>query len=167
MQMDIEALDIAIIVIIAVSAIWGAFKGFVRQIVSIAALVLGIWCAFKFTSFLSIQAKELLSLETAQQTLHIIMFAAIFIVAVILAHIVGRGIEGIIKLGMLGWLNRLLGFLFGALKATIILSIAVYIVNYTNNLLHIIPQGILDGSRGYAFLSGFLHKFFPYLEKIF
>ena len=56
--MDIGALDIIILVIIAASAVWGIFKGFVRQIVSIAALLLGVWCAFKFTAYLSAQAKD-------------------------------------------------------------------------------------------------------------
>ena len=141
--MDIGALDIIILVIIAASAVWGIFKGFVRQIVSIAALLLGIWCAFKFTAYLSAQAKELLSLSIAQNTLHIIMFVVIFIIVMILAHFIGKGIEGIIKLSLLGWLNRLLGFLFGALKATIILSVAVYLINHLNNMFNIIPIFII------------------------
>ena len=165
--MDIGALDIIILAIIAASAVWGIFKGFVRQIVSIAALLLGVWCAFKFTAYLSAQAKELLSLSIAQNTLHIIMFVVIFILVMILAHFIGKGIEGIVKLSMLGWLNRLLGFLFGALKATIILSIAAYLINYINNMLHIIPQDIFNGSRGYAFLVHFHRNIFPFLEKIF
>lgn len=165
--MDIGALDIIILVIIAASAVWGIFKGFVRQIVSIAALLLGVWCAFKFTAYLSAQAKELLSLSIAQNTLHIIMFVIIFILVMILAHFIGKGIEGIVKLSMLGWLNRLLGFLFGALKATIILSIAAYLINYINNMFHIIPQDIFSGSRGYAFLEHFHRNIFPFLEKIF
>lgn len=160
-------MDIIILVIIAASAVWGIFKGFVRQIVSIAALLLGVWCAFKFTAYLSAQAKELLSLSIAQNTLHIIMFVVIFILVMILAHFIGKGIEGIVKLSMLGWLNRLLGFLFGALKATIILSIAAYLINYINNMLHIIPQDIFSGSRGYAFLEHFHRNIFPFLEKIF
>lgn len=160
-------MDIIILVIIAASAVWGIFKGFVRQIVSIAALLLGVWCAFKFTAYLSAQAKELLSLSIAQNTLHIIMFVVIFILVMILAHFIGKGIEGIVKLSMLGWLNRLLGFLFGALKATIILSVAAYLINYINNMLHIIPQDIFSGSRGYAFLEHFHRNIFPFLEKIF
>ncbi len=165
--MDTGILDIAIIVIIAASAIWGIFKGFVRQVVSIVALLLGIWCAFKFTAYLSAQVKELLSLSIAQNSLHIIMFVAIFIVVMILAHFIGKGIEGIIKLSMLGWLNRLMGFLFGAIKATIILSVCVYITNYLNRMFHIIPHEFLAGSKGYAFLEHFYKEFFPFLERIF
>lgn len=160
-------LDITILVIILAAAIWGIFKGFVRQIVSIVSLLLGVWCAFKFSAWLSAQARELLSLSMAQNTLQVITFAVIFIIVVILTHFIGKGIEGIVKLTMLGWLNRLLGFLFGALKAIILLSIAAYLVNYLNSMLHIIPENILDGSKGYAFLEHFHRNIFPFLQKIF
>jgi membrane protein required for colicin V production len=165
--MSIGLLDITILVIIAASAIWGIFKGFVRQIVGIAALLLGLWCAFKFTSPLSAQVKELFSLEIAQNIMHIIIFAAIFLLVMILSHFIGKGIEGIIRLGMLGWFNRLLGFLFGAIKATIILSVIAYVVNYANNLLHIIPQSVFADSKGYTFLIHFQQNIFPFLENIF
>lgn len=160
-------LDITILVIILATAVWGVFKGFVRQIVSIVSLLLGIWCAFKFSTWLSAEARELLSLSMAQNTLQVITFAIIFIIVVILTHFVGKGIEGIVKLTMLGWLNRLLGFLFGALKAIILLSIAAYLVNYLNSMLHIIPEDIFSGSKGYTFLEHFHRNIFPFLQKIF
>jgi membrane protein required for colicin V production len=160
-------LDIIILVIIAASAIWGIFKGFVTQIVSIAAMLLGLWCAFRFTAQLSAQVKELLSLELAQDIMHVIMFAIILLAVMIVSHFIGKGIEKIIQLSMLGWLNRLLGFLFGAIKATILLSVVAYIVNYANNLLHIIPQGVFADSKGYTFLIHFQQNIFPFLENIF
>lgn len=165
--MSIGVIDIIIAIIIVAAAIWGTFKGFVKQILSIAGVLLGIWCGFRFSSWLTVEAKELLSLDIAQESLRIIAFAVIFIVVVILAHFIGKGIESIIKLSLLGWLNRLLGFVFGALKATIILSLAVYAINYINNIFHIIPKEILDGSKGYAFLEQFNRNIFPFLERIF
>ena len=165
--MDITILDIIIIVIIAASAVWGIFKGFVRQIVSITALLLGIWCACRFTGELSAKTKELLSLDMADNIIHIIIFAAIFMIILILAHFIGKGIEKIVTLSLLEWLNRLLGFLFGAVKAALILSVAAYLVNYLNNMLHIIPQEFFDTSKAYTFLEQFQQKIFPFLEKIF
>ena len=76
--MNIGLLDIIILVIVAASAIWGIVKGFVRQIASIAALLLGLWGAFKFTAPISAEIKEFLSLEIAQNVMHVVIFAAIF-----------------------------------------------------------------------------------------
>lgn len=165
--MDLGILDIIILVIIAASAIFGIFKGFVGQLVSIASLILGIWCAGRFTGHLSTYVKEWLSLEMAQQTLHIILFITIFIITVIIAHFLGKGIESIIKLTMMGWLNRILGFLFGAMKAIIILSVAVCAINWINGMFDIIPKDFLAESRGYGFLADFAKEFFPFLQKYF
>ena len=167
MAMDLGILDIIILVIIAASAIFGIFKGFVGQLVSIASLILGIWCAGKFTGQLSSYVKDWFSLEMAQQTLHIILFITIFVIAVIIAHFLGKGIESIIKLTMMGWLNRILGFLFGAMKAIIILSVAVCAINWINGTFDIIPKDFLAKSRGYALLADFAKEFFPFLQKYF
>lgn len=165
--MDLEILDIIILVIIAASAVFGIFKGFIRQVVSILALVLGIWCAARFTDSLASMVKGWFSLEIAQQTLHIILFVVIFIIVMILAHFIGKGIEGIIKLSMLGWLNRILGFLFGAFKAIIIMGVAVYAIEYLNDMFNIIPKEVLGKSEGYQFLGHFAQKFFPFLHNCF
>ncbi len=165
--MELGILDIVILVIIAAAAIMGIFKGFIGQLVSISALVLGIWCAGKFTGYLSSLVKGWLSLEMAQQTLHTIMFIVIFVLVMILAHLLGKGIESIVKLSMLGWLNRILGFLFGAMKAIIILSVAVYAINWLNGMFHLIPDNFFADSKGYAFLTNFAKEFFPFLHNCF
>ena len=162
-----ETLDIIIIALVAIAAIMGIFKGFINQFVSIAAILLGTWCAFKFAGFLTLKVADWFNLDIAQNTLHIIMFIVIFILVLILAQIIGKVLEGLIKLSMLGWLNRILGLLFGALKAIIILGIVAYIVNYLNGTLKIIPQELLASSKGYAFLMHFTQDFFPFLHKIF
>jgi membrane protein required for colicin V production len=160
-------LDIIIIAIVLAAAIWGLFKGFISQAVSIVALVLGIWCACRFTGFLSSKVNGWFNLEIAQNTLHIILFAVILIVVVILAHFIGKGIESIVKLSLLGWVNRLLGLLFGALKAIVILGIAVSAINYLNSILNLIPQEVLNDSKGYGFLMHFTKEFFPFLHNLF
>lgn len=165
--MNMSLPDLIILIIIAGSAIWGIFKGFVSQIVSLAALILGVWCAFKFSGYLSAQAKELLSISAAQSTLHIIMFIVILILVLIAGHFLGKALEGIIKLSMLDWLNRLLGFVFAGVKSIIILSLIAYVITYLNNIWDIIPQETLAGSKGYQFLTGFSAKVFPYLQNIF
>ena len=162
-----ETFDIIIIALIAIAGIMGIFKGFINQFISIAALFLGTWCSFKFSSFLTEKVTGWLNPDIAQNTLHIIMFAVIFILVLILAHFIGKLLEGLINLTMLGWLNRILGFLFGALKAIIILGIAAYVVNYLNGMFKIIPQDLLDSSKGYGFLMKFTQDFFPFLHKIF
>ena len=160
-------LDIIIIAIVIVVAIWGLFKGFISQAIGIAALLLGLWCSSKFTGLLAPKVDGLLNLDISQNSLHIILFAVIFIVSVILVHLIGKGIEKLVQLSLLGWVNRLLGFVFGALKAIVILGIAVYAINYLNNTLNLFPKEILNESQGYGFLMRFTKEFFPFLHNLF
>ena len=160
-------LDIIIIAVVIAAAIWGLFKGFISQAVSIVALILGLWCAGRFTGLLTSKVIGWFNLDIAQNTLHIILFAVIFILVVILAHLIGKGIESIAKLSLLGWVNRLLGFLFGALKAIVILGVVVYAINYLNNSFNLIPKEILSNSKGYGFLLHFTKEFFPFLHNLF
>lgn len=162
-----KVLDIIILTIIAIMAVIGIYKGFIRQIVSILALILGVWCASHFTDMVSEKAASLLSLDIAKQTLRIIVFAIIFLVTLLVANLIGKGIEKIIQLSLLGWLNRLMGFLLGAFKGIIILGLAVYAVQYLNSFAEIVPKEVLEDSKGFEFLENFTQNFFPYLKKLF
>lgn len=164
--MDLPIIDIVILLIVLASAVWGIFKGFVAQIVSILALIFGVWCAFKFSNYCSAEIKNFFSLATAQSTITIIMFVIILLLILILGRFIGKGIEGVIKLSMLEWLNRALGFVFAALKAIIILSLIIYVLDCFNNTWHFIPKETLQTSKGYLFLNNFSAKLFPYLQNI-
>ncbi|MEG1484444.1 MAG: CvpA family protein [Bacteroidales bacterium] len=164
--MNLPILDTIVLIIIIASAIWGIFKGFVSQIVSILSLIFGVWCAFKFSHYFSGQLKNLFSLPMEQPTLQIIMFIFILIIIIILGHFLAKGLEGIVKLSMLEWLNKLLGFVFAALKAIIILSIIVYVINYLNNCWDFIPKETFATSKTFKFLTAFSSKLFPYLQNL-
>ena len=162
-----EVIDIIIIAITVAAAIWGLFKGFISQIVSIISIILGIWCASKFTGLLTAQVQGWFNLNIAQNTLHIILFAVIFIAVLILAHFIGKGVEKLVQISLLGWANRLLGLLLGAAKAIIIMGIAVSAINYLDGKFDFIPDNFLKASKGYAFLEHFSKEFFPFMHKLF
>lgn len=162
--MDLGLIDFIILVIIAASAIYGAFKGFISQIVSILSLFLGVWCAFKFSGLISSHIKSLFSMgETA---VYLASFIIILAVVIILGNFIGRGIEKIVKLSLLGWLNRLLGILFCAIKAVVVLSLVVFVINYINKSWSLIPAEWFSGSIFYPHLSLLSEKIFPYLQSL-
>lgn len=164
--MNLPIIDIIILVIILASAVWGIFKGFVSQIVSILALIIGSWCAYKFSNYASKEIIETFSLTINPATLQVIMFIIILIIVLLLGALLARALEGVIKLSMLEWLNRLLGFIFAALKTIIILSLIVYILESLNGTWNIIPKETLNASKSYQILTNFSAKLFPYLQHI-
>ena len=86
--MDFGIVDLIILVVIIASAILGAFKGFVSQLVSIAALLLGVWCAFKFTPYIANTVQNLFPIgETA---VYIIAFVIILLAVMVLCNFAGK-----------------------------------------------------------------------------
>ena len=164
--MNLELLDIIILAIIAIAAVSGIIKGFVRQIVSIAALILGTWCAFRFSGYLSVELKRWTGFDFSTDTLHIIMFIIIFLIVLLLANLAGKAIREVVHFSLLGWLDRLLGFVFGALKVIVIMSIAVYFADNLNRSWKIVPQKTLESSRSYVSLQKFHKTIFPFMKNI-
>ncbi|MCF8331697.1 MAG: CvpA family protein [Bacteroidales bacterium] len=124
---SITLLDIFIII----PALWFAFKGFnkgfIHELASLAALVLGIYAAFNFSDFTAGVLTDKLNLQT--EYLHIIAFAITFIVVVILTNLVGKLVETVINIAMLGFVNKLAGLAFGVLKIALIISALFYILH--------------------------------------
>lgn len=162
--MDLGILDFIILIIIFASAIYGAFKGFVSQIVSIASLILGVWCAFKFSDFAALQIKKYF--EMGETAIYIASFILILVLVIIAGNIIGRAIEQIIHFSLLGWLNRLLGVIFSAAKWVIIMSLIAYTINYINASWHLLPSDFSTGSKFYPQLTSLSQKIFPYLQSI-
>lgn len=162
--MDLSVIDIIVLVIIIACAIFGAIKGFISQIVSILSLIAGIWCACKLSELLAKYIKEWFAI--GENSVYIISFIAILVVVIILGHFIGRGIEKIVRLSMLSWLNRLLGFLFAAAKVVLILSVIVYIIDYIDKAWNLIPESLAQGSLFYSSFLKISKTFFPYLQGI-
>ncbi len=162
--MEFTITDYIILIIIVTSAIYGAFKGFVSQIVSIISLLLGVWCAFKFSNMVASYIKDIFSIgETA---VYIISFTIILIAVIVFGNFLGKGVEKIVQFSMLDWLNRLLGILFCSIKSVVILSLIVYVIKYINKSWHLIPDSLFANSQLYPHLVELSNKIFPYLQSL-
>lgn len=162
--MDLGILDFIILIVIIASAIYGAFRGFISQLASIVSLLLGVWCAFKFSGFAASHIRELF--EIGETAVYIVAFIIILVLVIIVGNLIGKAVEKIIHFSMLGWLNRLLGILFSAMKWVIIMSLIAYVINVVNGAWHIIPDKFFAGSHFYHHLTNLSHKIFPYLQSI-
>ena len=94
----------------------------------------------------------------------IVKLAVIFIVVALLLTLVTRLIEKLLNAILLGWLNKLLGFLFAILKYSIILGILAYFFNIINGSGKIVPVHLLDNSVIYGLLCKLNELIFPYLQ---
>lgn len=88
------------------AVIQGIRNGFIAQIISIAALILGVWASARFTPEVSSWLAQYITVS--EQVMKVISFAAILITSFLILAVAGKFLEATFKLVMLGWLNRLL-----------------------------------------------------------
>ncbi len=164
MESSYNIADIVIVALLIPAVIGGMRKGFIRQGVALVALVTGIWAGWHFSSLLSEWFKVIF--KTENPVIDIIAFAVIFIGVLLLLNLAGHLVSGIVKLALLGWLDKILGVAFALLKYGFILSIIAHILNSLDKLYNFLPQEMLAGSKLYSFISSIAPTLFPYLKEL-
>jgi membrane protein required for colicin V production len=154
--------DIIFLIVFIWSAYRGITRGFVVMAASLAALIVGIWGAIRFSSFTyGVLSKNF---ELKIQYLSLVAFALTFILIVILIHLLAKLIERLLKAVALNFLNRLAGLLFGIIKTAFILSVILVVINTIDKKLPIIPEEHKKNSLLYEPLSKLAPAIFPYLK---
>jgi membrane protein required for colicin V production len=123
--MELNGIDIVIIVILSASAIYSTFKGFVKDIFSLLAVILGVIAALVFYRMGGLLMEDFIASEQIRNT---VSFAVIFLIIAIAISIVGIVISKIIKSVELTFYDRLAGFAFGLLKGFLIVAVIVVVV---------------------------------------
>jgi membrane protein required for colicin V production len=154
--------DIVLIILLFLAAISGFRNGFISELASLAALILGILGAIKFSDITADFLIENLNIQSKH--IDTIAFIMTFIVIVILVHIIGGVINKIVKTVSLGFLNRLAGMVFGVLKSALILSVILVIFDKVDKDVHILPANAKTESRLYKPIHSFAPGIFPVLN---
>lgn len=156
--------------ILAIFLVWAAYKGFknglIIEVASLAALILGIFGAIKFSGLTADFLVEQFDLTT--KYLSLIAFAVTFVIIIVLVHLLARILDKLVKAIALGFINRLAGIVFGIAKVAFILSIILVILNTIDRKAHFLPEEKIEGSALYGPISGLAPAIFHDLnfEKI-
>ena len=116
-------IDILIGVAIIISVIVGIFRGFVKEAISMAALLFAIWAALYFGPQVGDVSDAWLSSEELQMWFGRIL---VFIVILSVGGLIGWGISKLVRLSVLSGLDRFFGSLFGTVRG--ILLVALFII---------------------------------------
>jgi membrane protein required for colicin V production len=138
-------------IIIIIPVIWfiykGYKKGFIIELASLAALILGVYAAIYYSGNIIYFLDDLFDIE--KKYINIIAFALTFIVVVIVVMFIGKILEKIIKIVMLGFVNRIIGALFGIVKILIILSFLIFLIELIDDKQKFITEEKKDNSMLY------------------
>ena len=140
-------------IIALILLVWAAFKGLRNGLIvglfSFFAFIIGLAAALK----LSAVAAEYIGTNTniGKRWLPFIAFAGVFLIVVLLVRLGAKAIEGVLRMAMLGWLNKLGGILLYILLHFFIFSILLFYVDQ----LHLIKKETLEAS-----------VLFPYIQPL-
>jgi membrane protein required for colicin V production len=157
-------LDIIILICLIPSLIQGLRKGFISQAISIISLIAGIWASARFADIVGVWLAQYIT--ASEQVLKLVSFAIVMIVVFIILGLIGKLLDGIIKLVMLGWMNRLLGAAFALAKAILILGLLMLVFNSLNANFNFVDPQVIEESVLYPILKGISDTVFPYLKSI-
>ena len=119
--------DIAVIVVVLLSALLGLWRGVIREVFALAAWIAAIVCMFLFGSRVAQMLPMLqLSAETAWLR-SLAGYALVFVGVFLLLSVIGFAFSKLVKAVGLSFVDRALGMVFGVLRGVLIVVLVVKI----------------------------------------
>lgn len=155
-------IDIIVGIVLLFLGVRGFAKGLIIELASIAALILGVWAAVKFS--FTVEGYLARSTEIDRDYLPALAFAVVFVAVVIGVHFLARILQRVLKLAALGFVNRIAGAVFGVLKGTVILSfVFVFINSFGGATFNLLSPQLRNNSVTYPYLSKFGPAILPFI----
>ncbi len=156
-------IDLIIIALLLLGAIRGFTDGFIKELASLLALILGIWGAIKFSSYTA--AKMYDYFDMTGKYVGIVAFLITFVIIVVLVHFVGLVVDKFVDTLSLGFFNRLAGIVFGAFKTALILSVILVILNAIDAKVRFLPREKIEKSKFYNPIADIAPALFPIIGE--
>jgi membrane protein required for colicin V production len=122
--------DIIIAAVLLFGFIKGIKEGLFVEAASLIGLILGVYGAIHFSHYVSDFLKT--KIDWDEKYITLLAFALTFILIVIVISLAGKLLTKIADFAYLGWINKIAGGAFGALKWALIFSIVLMVFDKLN-----------------------------------
>jgi membrane protein required for colicin V production len=156
-------IDMVILILLGLSMVMGFIHGLVKEVASLAALILGIWGAIRFSTYTAEKLYDFF--DMTGQYVGIIAFLITFGVIVIVIHFIGILADKLVDAVALGFINRLLGIVFGFLKTVLIMSVFFVILNAVDARRPFLPKEKIEESMFFNPISDIVPGIFPIIGE--
>jgi len=162
-EKNMSFLDMILGALLAFGLYKGIKNGLFVEVASFVSLVLGIYIAIKFSSFM----KEIIMKHVSwnPNTIQATAFILTFILVVIGVYFLAKILTGIADFAFLGWANKLGGGFFRVLKTILIMSIFIALFEKINFNETFAKKETLDQSIFYNPIKKVAAFVFPSIEK--
>ena len=138
----------------------GFTKGLIISLASLAGLALGVYGAMKFSSITA----QYLSAEF-EINIPILSFALTFIIILFATYLLGKVLEKVVDILSLGFLNKIGGMLFSALKMGLILAVIFVLINQVNDKFDLFDKSKLSSAYAYPYLKIMQNYLLPFVKQ--
>ena len=156
-------LDATIVIILILSLVTGFINGLVKEVASLAALILGIWGAIKFSTFTAEKLYDYF--DMTGHYVGVIAFLITFGIIVVIIHFIGILADKVVSAASLGFINRILGIVFGLLKSVLIMSVFFVVLNAIDARKPFLPKKTIEESKFYNPISDIAPVIFPIIGE--
>lgn len=154
--MDLTGLDIVFLIVIVFMALRGVFRGFVREFMAMAAIILGIAVAVIFSGIAAVYIQPWVG---AGAWSHVIAFLALFLVTYLVVRIFENALNRLMEKINLESLDRALGFFLGVAEGLLLTFVGVLVLQV---------QPVFDTRQILAesIIAQFMLPLLPYAERL-
>lgn len=120
--------DYTVLAIVGLSIILSVMRGLVKEVLSILAWFAAFYVGRTYTS----QMLPLIPTDIPTESLRTLAaFLVLFLATLLLSTLLAIAISAIFRKAGLGWLNRVLGAVFGTFRGVLIVCILVFLAGLT------------------------------------
>ena len=103
------------------------FRGFIREIFSLAGIILGVWLGNHYQPWLTDILKRYLPLP---QYLPLFSFILLFVAVIIICNLLGWSLKLLVKNALVGWFDKTGGMVLALLKGLLLCSLMLVITTF-------------------------------------
>ena len=120
--------DAVVIVVLALSFGLGIFRGIVREVLSLSSWIISIWLAYLYGDNLAIMIVPWVESERLSG---LIGYVLVFVAILVLLSLIGGLLFRLFRAAGLSGTDRFLGGLFGCLRGGVIVTVLLFIAEWT------------------------------------
>lgn len=146
-------LDILILLPIVYGLVRGIMRGVIKEILAIVGVIAGIIVARLFVRDVTTWLSSVIAWDV--QLIRPIAYVLLFLATAIICALIAKLLTQLMKAISLGWANRLIGGLFGAVKWILIVGVIIYGLDLIDHATHLLKPEIKQQSIAY----NMIHKY--------
>jgi membrane protein required for colicin V production len=122
----LNQIDTAILIVIAISAAFGLWRGFVKEVLSLLSWIAALLVARVYSVPI---AGLLVNMIESESIRYVAAFALLFVIVIMIGTLINHFMAKLLTITGLKFLDRLLGAVFGLARGTGIVLVILFILN--------------------------------------